>query len=175
MQCLNPRKCKKDGCNRSHKSLFHGAERVYPSKPPSINNSSSNAGASQSIPSNVQSSSKTTSLSSVSNVKGLLQVIKLKLTCCYGKGTTVLVFCDTACSNSLVSNSFSNGLGLHSTALNLTVKGIITAEVVDLTLVELTVTPRVNQAFEPFKVSSYKMEDLNVGADVINIKALQKN
>ena len=44
----------------------------------------------------------------------------------------------------------------------------------DTKLVELIVTPRDNQAIEPFKVSPYVMENLNVGADVINIKALQE-
>ena len=175
-QCPNPRKCRKDGCNSSHNTLHHGAERVYPSKSPSNNNnnSNSNAGANQSKPPCVQSSSKTTILSSVSNVKGLLQVTELQLKSSSGKNTTALVLCDTACSNSWVSNDLANRLGLHGTPLKLTVKVINTEEVVDTKLVELIVTPRDNQAFEPFKVGPYVKEDLNVGADVINIKALQE-
>ena len=174
-QCPNPRKCRKDGCNSSHNTLLHGAERVYPSKSPSNNNNSnSNAGANQSKLPSVQSSSKTTTLSSVSNVKGLLQVTELQLMSSSGKDTTALVLCDTACSNSWVSNDLAKRLGLHGTALKLTVKGINTEEVVDTKLVELIVTPRDNQAFEPFKVSPYVNEDLNVGADVINVKALQE-
>ena len=173
-QCPNPRKCRKDGCNSSHKTLLHGAERVYPSKFPSSNNSNSNAGANQSKLFSVQSSSKTTTLSSVSNVKDLLQVTELQLTSSSGKDTTALVLCDTACSNSWTSNDLANRLGLHGKALKLTVKGINTKEVVDTKLVELIVTPRDNQAFEPFKVRPYVKKDLNVGADVINIKALQE-
>ena len=74
-----------------------------------------------------------------------------------------------------MSNDLAKRLGLHGTALKLTVKGINTnTEVVDTKLVELTLTPRVNQAFEPFKVSPYVKEDLNVRADVINIEALQE-
>ena len=34
-QCPNPRKCRKDGCNSSHNTLLHEAERFYPSKSPS--------------------------------------------------------------------------------------------------------------------------------------------
>ena len=173
-QCPNPRKCRKDSCNSSHNTLLHGAERVYPSKSPSNNNSNSNAGANQSKLSSVQSSSKTTTLSSVSNVKDLLQVTELQLKSSSGKDTTALVLCDTACSNSWVSNDLANRLALHGTALKLTVKGINTEEVVDTKLVELIVTPRDNQAFEPFKVSPYVKEDLNVCADVPNIKALQE-
>ena len=41
-QCPNPRKCRKNGCNSSHNTLLHGAERVYPSKSHSNNNSNSN-------------------------------------------------------------------------------------------------------------------------------------
>ena len=172
-QCPNPRKCRRDGCNSSHNTLLHGAERVYPSKSPSNNNSNSNAGANQSKFSSVQSSSKTTTLSSVSNLKGLLHVTELQLKSFSGKDTTALVLCDTACSNSWVSNGLAKRLGLHGTALKLTVKGINTEDIVDTKLVELIVTPRDNQAFEPFEFSPYVKEDLNVGADVINIKALQ--
>ena len=32
-QCPNPRKCRKDGCNSSHNTIFHRAERVYPPNP----------------------------------------------------------------------------------------------------------------------------------------------
>ena len=113
-------------------------------------------------------------MASVSNVKGLLQVTELQLTSSSGKDTTALVLCDTACSNSRVSNDLANRLDLNGTALKLTVKDINSEEVVDNKLVELIVTPRNNQAFEPFKVSPYVKEDLTVGADVINIEALQE-
>ena len=102
-------------------------------------------------------------MSSVTNVKGLLKVTELQLTNSSGKVTTALVLCDTACSNSWVSNDVANRLG-----------SVKNEEVVHIKLVELTVTPRDNQAFEPFKVSPYLKEDLNVGADVINIKALRE-
>ena len=138
-QCPNPRKCRKNGCNSSHDTFLHGAERVYPSKSPSTNKSNSNAGANQSKLSSVQSSSKTTTLSSVSNVKGLLQVTELQLKSSSGKNTTALVLCGTSCSNSSVSNDLANRLGLHGTALKLTFKGIITEEVLDTKLVELIV------------------------------------
>ena len=73
-----------------------------------------------------------------------------------------------------MSNDLAYRLDLHGTALKLTVKAINNEEVVDTKLVELTVTPRIDQVSEPFKVSSYVKEVLIVGADVINIKALQK-
>ena len=63
-QCPSPRKCSKDGCNSSHYTLLHGAERVFPAKPSTNNNidtSKSNAGTSR--PSTGQQQpSKTTTL-----------------------------------------------------------------------------------------------------------------
>ena len=56
---------------------------------------------------------------------------ELQLTSSSGKDTTALVLCDSACSNSWVSNDLANRLGLLGTALKLTVKGINTEEVAD--------------------------------------------
>ena len=113
-QCPKPRKCRKDGCNSSHNTLLHRVERVYPLKSPSNNNNSNcNAGANQNKISSVQSSSKTTTFSSVSNVKVLLQVTELQLKSSSGKDTMVLVLCVTACSSSWVSKYLADRLGLR--------------------------------------------------------------
>ena len=136
-QCPSPRKCRKDGCNSSHNTSLHGAERVFPAKPSTHNNidtSKSNAGTSR--PSTGQQPSKTTTLSSVTDVKGrLLQVMELKLTKSSGTSTTALVLCDTAGSKSWVSDSLAARLGLQGTALKLTVKGINTEELIDTKVV----------------------------------------
>ena len=48
-QCTSPRKCRKDGCNRSHNTLLHGAATVFPAEPSTKNNIKiSNAGTSRS-------------------------------------------------------------------------------------------------------------------------------
>ena len=170
------RKCRKDGCNSSHNTLLHGAERVFPAKPSTNNNidtSKSNAGTSR--PSTGQQQpSKTTTLSSVTDVKILLQVTKLKLTNSSGTSTTALVLCDTACSNSWVSDSLAARLGLQGTALKLTVKGINTEELIDTKVFQLTVTPHKDQDFEAFTVRPYVRETLNVGSDIIDVKSMQE-
>ena len=121
---------------------LHGAERVFPAKPSTNNNidtSKSNAGTSRQSTAQ-QQPSKTTTLSSVTDVKGLLQVTELKVTNSSGTSTTALVLCDTACSNSWVSDSLAARLGLQGTALKLTVKGINTEELIDAKVVQLTDT-----------------------------------
>ena len=60
-----------------------------------------------------------------------------------------------------MSNDPADRLGLHGTASKLRVKSINTEEVVDTKIGKLTITPRVNQAFEPFKISPFVKTDLN--------------
>ena len=173
-QCKSPRKCRKDGCNSSHNTLLHGSEKVFPAKLSTNNNfntSESNAGTSR--PSTGQQQpSKTTTLSSVTDVKGLLQV--LKLTNSSGTSTRAFVLCNTACSNSWASDSLAGRLGFQGTALKLNVKGINTEELIDTKVVQLTVTPHKDQDFEAFTVRLYVRETLNVGSDIIVVKSMQK-
>ena len=100
---------------------------------------------------------------------------ELKLTNSSGISTTVLVLCDTACSNSWVSDSLAARLGLQGTALKLTVKGINTEEIIDRKVDQLTVTPHKNQDFESFTVRPYMREILNVGSDIIDVKSMQES
>ena len=175
-QCPQPRKCRAEGCNSSHNSLLHGADRVFPTKQSTNSNniqSSGNTGQSKATTSQ-QPSKKTTSMSSVTNVKGLLQVTELQLVNSSGLDTKALVLCDTACSNSWVAGSLADRLRLHGKALKLTVKGINTEEVVDTTIVEVTVKPREHQDFEPFTINPFVKESLNVGSDINNVQALQE-
>ena len=174
-QCPSPRKCRKDGSNSSHNTLLHGAERVFPAKPSTnnINTSKSNTGISR-LSTGQQQSSKTTTLSSGTDVKGLLQVTELKLTNSSGTSTTALVLCDTACSNSWVSDSLAARLGLQGTALKLTVKGINTEELIDTKVVQLTGTPHKDHDFDAFLVLPYVRETLNVGSDIIDVNSMQE-
>ena len=175
-QCPQPRKCQAEGCNSSHNSLLHGADRVFPSKQstnPNTKQSSGNTGQSKATTSQ-QPSNKTTTMSSVTDVKGLLQVTELQLVNSSGLDTKAFVLCDKACSNSWVAGSLADRLGLHGKALKLTVKGINTEEVVETRIVEVTVKPREHQDFEPFTINPFVKESLNVGSDIINVQALQE-
>ena len=174
-QCKGPRKCRKDGCNSSHNTLLHGAERVFPAKPSTNNIDTSKSNAGTSRPStDQQQQSKTTTLSSVTDFKGLLQVTELILTNSSFTSTSALVLCDTACSNSWVSDSLAARPGLLGNALKLTVKGINTEELIDTKVVQLTVTSHKDQDFEAFTGRPYVRETLNVGSDIIDVKSMQE-
>ena len=97
-------------------------------------------------------------MSSVTDVKGLLQVTELQLTNWSGLDTNALFFCDTACSNTWVAGSIADRLGSPGKALKLTVKGINNEEVIDTTIVEVTVKPGEHQNFEPFTNNSFVEE-----------------
>ena len=110
----------------------------------------------------------------MTDVKGFLQVTELKLTNASGTSTTALVLCDTACSNSWVSDSLAARLGLQCTALKLAVKGINTEELIDKKVVQLTVPPHKDQDFEAFIVRPYVRETLNVGSDITDVNSMQE-
>ena len=175
-QCPQPRKCRAEGCNSSHNTQLHGADRVFPAKQstnPNTIQSSDNIG--QSIATTSQHpSNKTTTMSSVTDVKGLLQVTELQLVNPSSLDTKALVLCDTACSNIWVAGSLAYRLGLHGKALKLTVKGLNTEEVVDTRVVKVTVKPREHQDFEQFTINPFVKESLNFGSDLINVQALQE-
>ena len=164
-------------CNSSHNTSLDGAERVFPAKRSTnnnINDSKSNAGTS-SPSTGQQQQRKTTTLSSVTDVKGLIQVTELKLNNFSGTSTAALDLCDTACSNSWMSDSLAARLDLQGTALKVTVKGINTEEIIDTKVVKLTVTPHKDQDFEAFTVRPYVRETLNVGSDIIDVKSIHEN
>ena len=120
-QFLQPRKCRAEGGNKSHNSLLHGADGGFPTKQstnPNTIQSSGNTGQSKATTSQ-QPSNKTTTMSSDTDVKGLLQVTDLQLVNSSGLDTKALVLCDTACSNSWVAGSLADRLGLHGKALKL--------------------------------------------------------
>ena len=76
-QCPQTRKCRAEGCNSSHNTPLHGADRVFPTEQSTNSNStqtSGNLGHSKATSSQLQPN-KTTTMSSVTDVKGLLQVI----------------------------------------------------------------------------------------------------
>ena len=175
-QCPQPRKCRAEECNSSHNTFLHGRDRVFPAKQSTNSNTthpSGNTGQSKATTSQ-QSSNKTTTMSSVTDVKGILQVMELQLVNSSGVDTKALALCDTACSNSWVAGSLADRLGLHCKALELTVKGINTEEVVVTRVVEVTVKPREHQDFEPFIINPFVKESLNVGSDIVNVQALQE-
>ena len=143
-QCPQTRKCRTEGGNSSHSTPFQGADRVFPTKQstnPNTIQSSSNTGESKATASQ-KPFNKTTTMLSVTDVNGLLQVTELQLVNLSGLDTKALVLCDTASSNSCVAGSLADRLGLHGKALKLTIKRNITKEVVDTRVVEVTVKPR---------------------------------
>ena len=80
-QCPQPRKCRAEGCNSSQYTLLRGADRVLPTKQSTNSNTiqpSGNIG--QSKTTNSQNPlNRTTTMSSVTDNKGLLQVTELQL------------------------------------------------------------------------------------------------
>ena len=159
-----------------HNTLLHGAERVFPVKPStnnSINNSKYDAGTRR-PPNGQQQPSKTSTLYSVADIKGLLQVTELKLTNSSSANNTALVLCDTACSKSWVSDSLSDRLVLQCTALKVTAEVINKKELIETKVVQMTVTAHKDQDFQAFTARPNVRETLNVGSNIIDVKSMQE-
>ena len=156
---------------------MYGADRVFPTKQSTSSQNIQFLGKKyQSIATaRQQPSNKVTTMSSVTDVKRLLQVTELQLVSSFGIDTMALVLCDTVCRNSWVAGSLADRLGLHGKELKLTVKCVYTEEVVDTRIVEVTVKPREHQDFEPLTIIYHHFfkESLNVGSDMIDVQALQ--
>ncbi|XP_075256623.1 uncharacterized protein LOC142349095 [Convolutriloba macropyga] len=117
--CPNPRKGNHSGCTSSHNSLLHGADRIFPrnnlkkgskanNAPTTQSSSSVTVGGKNELPTQNSSSS----IPSVSDVKGLLQVKQVELISPTDEKTKFFALCDPACSHSWISNAAAERLEL---------------------------------------------------------------
>ena len=84
--------------------------------------------------------SESSGMSSVSAVKGLLQIteVELESPSCSEK---LLVLCDSACSHSWISKRLADKLQVKGSPTKLTVHGINSQQLIDTETVELKLTP----------------------------------
>ena len=110
-------------------------------------------------------------LASKSDVKGLLQIVKVNLSSSYGS-QKAWALCDSACSHSWMTGKLTRDLKLEGRPICLTVNGINSQEVVITEMVELTLS-KLHVSQETYKLSQYLKENINVGTNVIDIAYLQ--
>ena len=169
-QCPQPRKCTKEGCSSSHNTLLQGADRIFPQK------SLGDTKTTQSCKTKVnqkQTGSESSGLPSVTDYKGLLQIVEVQLDS-LSSSVKVLALCDSACSQSWISRSLAHKLRVKGSATKLTVHGINSQQVVDTETVELKLTPvQSGGSCSTFPVTPYVRDDLKVGNDVIDVDNLK--
>ena len=148
-KCPKSRKCTKEGCTSSHNTLLYGAERIFPSRPKPVEQTQSltNSSVPTSEPSTQKPQDNNPSLNSVtlaskSDVKGLLQTVKVNLSSSYGS-QTAWALCDSACSHSWMTRKLARDLKLEGRPICLTVNGINSQEVVTTEMVELNLSSLV--------------------------------
>ncbi len=176
-KCPKSRKCGKDGCKSSHNTLLHGAERVFPAtdKIQKLNQSSGSSNSPKPAASAAQDTAKQTSkLTSLTDVKGLLQVKLIDVVTPSGKSARALSLCDTGGSHSWMSHSLAERLDVAGTDIRLIVNGINTQKTVDTSMVTVTIHPLGDKTCDPFELSPYLSANLNVGSDTIDVPSLQE-
>ena len=170
-QCPQPRKCTKEGCSSSHNTLLHGADRIFPQK--SLGDTKTTQSSKTKV-NQKQTGSESSGLPSVTDYKGLLQIVEVQLDS-LSSSVKVLALCDSACSHSWTSRSLAHKLRVKGSATKLTVHGINSQQVVDTETVELKLTPVHSGGSCPtFPVTPYVRDDLIVGNDVIDVDHWKK-
>ena len=170
-QCPQPRKCTKDGCSSSHNTLLHGSERIFPQKNPGDAKNSQSSKTTQ--VSQRQTSSESSGMPSVTDVKGLLQITEVELTS-PSSSAKILALCDSACSHSWISRRLADKLQVKGSATKLTVHGINSQQLIDTETVELKLTPvHSGGSCSSFPVTPYVRDDLKVGNDIIDVDKLK--
>ena len=180
--CPNQRKCNHEGCRSTHNILLHGAERIFTASgqnksadasQPKVNSTKTSTTAVDNA--STHGTSSTSGLTSITDVKGLLQVLEVDLEGQSQKCARALVLCDTACSHSWISSELAKRLHLRATPFNLTVNGINTQETISTEAVQVKVAPIGENTCSPFELLPYVKENLRVGFEKIDIVALQDN
>ena len=113
------------------------------------------------------------SLPSVANSKGLLQITEVEL---HSTDITekALVLCDSACSHSWISESLAKRLKVQGSPTNLTVHGINSHQTIETQIVELKLSPvHSGGSCSEFVVKPYVRKELNVGTDTIDVDLLK--
>ena len=172
-QCPQPRKCTKDGCESSHNTFLHGAERIFTKNAVSSSKVKPETSGCIGTSINSEKPEESSGMPSVTDVKGLLQVTEVELQS-HGKSEKVLALCDSACSHSWISANLAKKLNVNGKPTQLTVHGINSNQVVDTQMVELKLTPvHSGGSCSPFVVKPYVREDLSVGTDFIDVDFLK--
>ena len=172
-QCPQPHKCTKDGCESSHNTFLHGAERIFTKNAVSSSKVKPETSGCIGTSINSEKPEESSGMPSVTDVKGLLQVTEVELQS-HGKSEKVLALCDSACSHSWISRNLAKKLNVNGKPTKLTVHGIKFNQVVDTQMVELKLTPvHSGGSCLPFAVKPFVREDLSVGSDFIDVVMLK--
>ena len=160
-KCPNLRQCTKEGCFSCHNTLLHGAERIFPSRQKPFEQTQSLTNSS--VPTREPSTQKprdnnSVTLASKSDVKGLLQIVKVNLSSSYGS-QTAWALSDSACSHSWMTRKLTRDLKLEGRPICLTVNGINYQEVVTAEMVELNLSS-VDRSRDTYKLSPYLKENM---------------
>ena len=175
--CPRPRNCEKDGCTSSDNPLLHGAERVFPAKtsktsPVTTKASCSVSSASEQNTKPTQNNVESTNVASVTDVKRLLQVIRVRIEP-DERIEYALALCDSASTHSWLSAKLAEMLKLKGTPVQMNVSGISSQESLSTLAVSVKLKPTDPTSDECSLVEPFLKEDLHVGSDVIDVACLQ--
>ena len=173
-QCPQPRKCNKDGCSSSHKTLLHGSEIIFSQKTSGAENKYNKVTTGKSTKVSQKSTgSESSGMPSVPDVKGLLQITGNELESPLWS-EKVLVLCDSACSHSRISKRLADKIQGKGSPTKLTLHGIDSQQLIDTGTVELKLTTvHSGGSCSSFSEKPFVRNDLKIGNDFIDVDNLK--
>ena len=90
-----------------------------------------------------------------------------------GESCKTLALIDSACTHSCITIGLVKRLSLKGKPVTVTVCGINQQKTIDTDAVDVTIKPIGENTCDPFDVTPYLRDELNIGSDIIDIPRLQ--
>ena len=164
-QCSRAKKCPKPERDSTHNVLLHGAEKQISSE----GNGSKKAGTNKSKENtNISTHATASDVHEIESSKGLLPIATLGVSSDVTSLLT-LVLCDSASTQSWMSSSLVNRLGLVGEPVNLSISGFNSTIIVEILRVKFTISSEPNNGDLVFSLCAYVKDNIRIGSELINI------
>ena len=160
----------KPECDSTFNVLLHGAEEIFPRKENS--NVSNNPGRNKSKENtNTSTHAAVSDVHDIESSKGLLLIATLGVSSVVISLLT-LDHCDSGSTNSSVSSSLVNRLGLVEEPVNLSISGFNSTTVIETQSVKFTVSSEPKNSDFVFSLCAYVKDNIRIHSDLIKIADL---
>ena len=145
--------------------MLHGAEKKISSE----GNGSKKAGTNKSKENtNISTHATASDVHEIESSKGLLPIATLGVSSDVTSLLT-LVLCDSASTQSWMSSSLVNRLGLVGEPVNLSISGFNSTIIVEILRAKFTISSEPNNGDLVFSLCAYVKDNIRIGSELINI------
>ena len=119
-----------------------------------------------------RNSASTNMCSTSPSVNGFLQIDEVYLEV-KERSLRTFALCDSSCSHSWIAKDAAAEFKVTGSRMKLTVNGLNSTKIVEAEIVDLTVQSVEPFSYEPFSISSYVKNGIDIGNETLDLKALK--